>query len=325
MASIQKIEKGYRVQIKKLGVRDSRVFPTRREAVEWAARRELEISTEQSTPEGDRTTLRSVLRRYSQEVSPIKRGGPKEQIRLAAFERYNLPLDKPVSKVTGSDIAAFRDSRLESVQPSSVLRELNTLSSVFEMARLEWGLITLNPCKAIRRPSQPAHRHRVLAWHEIRALIRQTGYVGQVEAPRHAVAVCLMVAIRTGMRAGELCSLTWDNVHDRYVHLPSTKNGRARDVPLSTKAKAKIELMRGYHDTLVFGLTTGSLDALFRKYRSLAGLSGFTWHDTRHTAATMISRKVDMLTLCKIFGWRDSRFALVYYNPSAESIADMLG
>lgn len=127
------------------------------------------------------------------------------------------------------------------------------------------------------------------------------------------------------MRAGELCSLTWPNVHDRYVHLPSTKNGRSRDVFLSTMAKAKIERMHGCDKTLVFGLTTASLDALFRKYRAAAGLSGFTWHDTRHTASTKLSRKVDMLTLCKIFGWRDSRFALVYYNPSAESIADMLG
>src|SRR5690606_4760133 len=158
------------------------------------------------------------------------------------------------------------------------------------------------PCKAIRRPSQPAHRQRVLQWHEIRSMLREMGYSKAIDSPRHAVAVCFMVALRTGMRAGELCSLTWENVHGRYVHLPSTKNGRARDVPLSTKAKATIEGMRGYHDTLVFGLSTGSLDALLRKYRAQAGLSGFTWHDTRHTAATMISRKVDMLTLCKIFG-----------------------
>ena len=43
MASIQKTAKGYRAQIKLAGVRDSDTFPTRREAVEWAARREAEI------------------------------------------------------------------------------------------------------------------------------------------------------------------------------------------------------------------------------------------------------------------------------------------
>lgn len=78
MASIQKTVKGYRVQIKKLGVRDSQIFPTRREAVEWSARRESEISSEKHTPKGERTTLREVLRRYAQDVSPTKRGERKE-------------------------------------------------------------------------------------------------------------------------------------------------------------------------------------------------------------------------------------------------------
>lgn len=328
MASIQKTAKGYRAQIKKMGVRDSQIFPTRREAVEWAARRESDIASDKNTPIGDRTALRKVLRQYAEEVTPTKRGEKKEAIRLAAFEKYKLPLDTPISEITAQDIADFRDDRLKTVKAASVLRELNMLSSVFETARLEWGLVSKNPCKDIRRPKAPRHRNRVLKWSEIRSMLRRLGYPAkgmQAELPKHAIAVCMMVALRTGMRAGELCSLTWKNVHDRYVHLPTTKNGKARDVPLSRKAKAEIERMRGWDDTLVFGITAASLDALFRKYREAAKLTGFTWHDTRHTAATMISKRVDVLTLCKIFGWSDPRMAMVYYNPSAASIADMLG
>lgn len=328
MASIQKTAKGYRVQIKKLGIRDSQIFSTRREAVEWGARRESEILKNKHTPKGDRTSLRTVLQKYVEEVSPTKRGSAKEIIRLKAFEKYALPLDLPIAQVTAQHIADFRDDRLKCIQPSSVLRELNTLSSVFETARLEWGLVSGNPCKDIRRPQAPRHRNRVLKWWEIRAILRRLDYPKrgtQPEMPKQAIAVCMMVALRTGMRAGELCALTWENVHDRYVHLPTTKNGKARDVPLSRKAKSEIERMRGWDDTLVFGITAASLDALFRKYRVAAKLSGFTWHDTRHTAATMMSKKVDVLTLCKIFGWSDPRMAMIYYNPSAASIADMLG
>lgn len=92
MASIQKTAKGYRAQIKILGQRDSRVFGTRREAVEWAARRESEIRTQLTTPLGEQHTLRQALRKYADEVSPKKRGERWEQIRLAAFEGYRLPL-----------------------------------------------------------------------------------------------------------------------------------------------------------------------------------------------------------------------------------------
>src|SRR5690606_21040709 len=167
MASIQKTAKGYRAQIKKLGIRDSQIFPTRREAVEWAARRESDISSEKHTPKGDRISLRKVLKKYAEEVSPTKRGEKKELIRLAAFEKYKLPLDTPISEITAQDIADFRDDRLKTVKVASVLRELNMLSSVFETARLEWGLVSNNPCKDIRRPAPPRHRNRVLKWSEI--------------------------------------------------------------------------------------------------------------------------------------------------------------
>lgn len=83
--------------------------------------------------------------------------------------------------------------------------------------------------------------------------------------------------------------------------------------------------MRGFDDVLVFGIKAQTLDAMFRKYRARAGLSGFTFHDCRHTAATMLARRVDVLTLCKIMGWSNPKMAMVYYNPGASTMAAMLG
>lgn len=85
-------------------------------------------------------------------MSPKKRGERWEQIRLAAFEGYRLPLDMPIGRVTAQHIADFRDTRGAKVGPASVLRELALLSSVFETARLEWGWVTSNPCRDIRNP-----------------------------------------------------------------------------------------------------------------------------------------------------------------------------
>lgn len=327
MASIQKTDKGYRAQIKLLGERDSRVFTTRREAVEWSAKREAEIRERAEKPPGDLHTLQEALRKYSDEVSPHKRGERWEQIRLAAFESYRLPINLPISKVTAQHIADFRDARSKKIGPASVLRELSLLASVFESARTEWGWITDNPCRNIRKPASPKHRTRTIHWREMRAMLREMGYDprARVASMSAAVANCMLLALRTGMRAGELCGLTWDNVHEQHCHLPQTKSDRPRDVPLSTRARRVLDRMRGWDDDLVFGLKTASLDALFRKYRGRAGLDGFTFHDTRHTAATMISKKIDVLDLCKMFGWTDPKMAMVYYNPHASSIAARLG
>jgi len=326
MASLSKMSKGWRAQVKVLGVRDSRVFTTRREAVQWAALREEEIRHAATAPLGEQYTLRQALRRYASEVSPAKRGERWEQIRLAAFERDNLPLDTPIGQVTAQHVADFRDARGASVGHGTVLRELTLLSSVFQTAQREWGWVDANPCRAIRKPPAPRHRERVIAWWEVRRMLRAMGYqrTGKVSSMGQAVALCMLLALRTGMRAGELCGLTWDCVFERHVHLPRTKNGKPRDVPLSARARRLVARLREWDDVLVLGLKAASLDALFRKYRARAGLSGFTFHDTRHTAATMLSKKVDVLTLCKIFGWSQTTQALTYYNPKAAAIAAML-
>ena len=85
-----------------------------------------------------------------------------------------------------------------------------------------------------------------------------------------------------------------------------------------------IELMRGFDKELVFGLKTQSLDAMFRKYRQRAGLDGFTFHDSRHTAATRLAQRLHVLDLCKMFGWTSTTRALVYYNPKAVDIAQRI-
>lgn len=75
----------------------------------------------------------------------------------------------------------------------------------------------------------------------------------------------------------------------------------------------------------MFGISSASLKAVFRKYRKRAELEGFTFHDTHHTAVTMIATKINVLDLCKMFGWTHPKMAMVYYNPHGSSIAARLG
>jgi integrase len=327
MASIGKTKTGYRAQVYVLGVRESRVFRTRREAVSWAAARETEIRDDAAKRPGDKYTLGQAMARYAEEVTPTKRGARWEAIRLAGLLRDPaLPCGELVGKITPEHLGEWRDSRLKQVSPGTVLREFGLITSVLETARREWRWIESNPARDVRKPSAPDHREVVITPRQVRAMLSALGYrhFGRVDTFSKSVAVCFLVALRTGMRAGELCGLTWDRVHDGYCSTPH-KTGRTaqslRDVPLQYKAVRLIERMRGWDDTLVFGLKSHTLDAMFRKYRKRAGLEGFTFHDARHTAATMLSRKLDVLDLCKAFGWADPKMAMTYYNPTASDIA----
>lgn len=55
---------------------------------------------------------------------------------------------------------------------------------------------------------------------------------------RARVFHAFLFAIETTMRAGEIVGLIWEHIDltRRVVHLPDTKNGHPRDVPLSSEA-----------------------------------------------------------------------------------------
>ncbi len=320
MASIRRHGRGWRAEVSRRGVRRSRVFPTRQAAKDWAARQEYEILHHDEV--AAKTTLDEVLERYAREVSPRKRGHRWEAIRLEKFRR------DPIARLQMRELrpeyfAQWRDARLREVSPGTVIREMQLFSTVLNTARLEWGLISSNPLSDVRRPSPPPPRDRLPTEDEIERMRHVAG-----EDLRHATARAFhafLFALETAMRAGEIVGLTWDRIdlEKRVAHLARTKNGRPRDVPLSSEAVRLLEALPRMEP--VFGLSSQQLDVLFRKVRDRAGVTDLTFHDSRHAAITRLAKKLDVLALARMVGHRDLRMLQVYHNESAEEIAKRLG
>lgn len=333
MATPKKTPQGtYRIQVEVRGTRDSGTFPTAREAREWAVARKAELQAIAGGKVGTVKTLRDALRKYAEEVSPTKRGERWELVRLQAYERpttaaqkgHGLPLDAKLSEVTKADLVTWRDARLKVTTRGTVLRDMTLLGNVLEVARREWGWIETNPMRDVTRPAEPDHRTRVITGPEVRNMLRALRYGWPVRTVGQAVAACFLLALATGMRAGELCALTWADVRDDYVVLHTSKTGAGRHVPLSPVARRIVEGMRGWDATSVFGLTPQTLAAMFIKYRKRAGLEGFTFHDARHSAATRIAQRLHVLDLCLVFGWKNPKMAMTYYQPKASDLAKRL-
>lgn len=274
-----------------------------------------------------RATFQDAIDKYITDVAPTHKGGTNEIKRLKALSSTVglLPVSKQLPDVTSQDLSKFRDKRLEQVSIATVRKEMTIIRSVLESARRDWGMVAVNPIADVKKPPSPPNRNRLFVGDELERILVALDYKGAVTTLQHQVAVALLLAFETGMRAGEILGLEWCRVFPRYVTLPETKNGDQRDVPLSTKAVELLTLMRGKDKQFVFTITAASLDALFRKARDKCDIKNLHFHDSRANAITALSKKLDVLDLARMIGHRDIKNLMIYYRKTASDIANRLG
>lgn len=304
MASYRETPYGWRAEVERKGVyRSKSAFKTKGAAVAWASRVESEIMAGERG-EIPNLTVRQLLERYEAEVTPGKKGERWEKIRLQLIGRDRLASVR-LRDLDSPHASDWQQRRLKTVSSASVRRERNLLNNVFEIARKEWKWVRKNPFEGVRRPKDGKPRTRLATESEIDRLTRRAS---------DDLGRAITIAVETGMRAGEIASNP--AIKGRVALLLDSKNNEGREVPLSAKALHALE--KGVN------LTAGSISALFARLCREEGIEGLTFHDLRHYACVHLSRKLELMELCKTMGWKDPRHALVYYSKGAEAIADKL-
>ncbi|MFZ0870073.1 MAG: site-specific integrase, partial [Rhodanobacter sp.] len=199
------------------------------------------------------------------------------------------------------------------------------LKAVLEMARKEWGWLRVNPMLDVGRPASPPSRKRRIAQDEIDRLTLGFGLgLGlHAETATQRTGLCFLFALETAMRAGEILGLHWRDIRPKSATLPHTKNGDAREVPLSKRAREILETLPKGHGP-VFDLPASLRDALFRKVRGVSEVENLHFHDTRAEAIWRLSKKLDVMELSRVIGHRDLKSLLIYYATTADELADKL-
>lgn len=315
MASIYKTASGWRAQIKKAGIRMSETRPTRAEARAWAAEQETLIEQRRVLASGKRADFRAVLQRALDEL-PLSKS---DQVRVNQMIRDPLA-DVMLADIGPEHFGAYRDRRLLKVSPATVIREFRTLGGICTRAVKEWRWMPLSPIKGVTLPKEPERRKRRPSVEEIARIKHAAGYVSNLPCKTNTSMICaaFLVAIETGMRAGEILTLDRSRITGRVAHLPLTKNGSARDVPLSPRALQIIDQMP---PELWQGI---SHDALWRKITKKACVDNLHFHDSRHEAVTRLSKRLNVLELARMIGHKDIRELMTYYEDDAEDVAGRL-
>lgn len=193
--------------------------------------------------------------------------------------------------------------------PATIHQRLAWLKAACRWAWKKHNLTEHDPTGRMQLPSVTGNaRHVYLSRRDMLTLARASGVP--------AVRVLMRCAFYTGMRLGELGRVEVDG---DMLHLPDTKNGTRRSVPIVPKIRTCI-------DYLPLSMPDSTLHKYLTAARKKTGIVGNTFHDLRHsTASELINAGIDLHTVGKILGHKDARSTERYAHLTAGTLADAMG
>lgn len=329
----------HRVNIRRAGYKiPTATFDTDEEARLWAATMEKRIDEKLDVTGGElslASSVRAMLTKFVAEVTPKKRGARSERYMLnVLIERFGV-FNKSLAEFGPRDVDAIMQARLTGsdeyapVASGTVRRELGMLSGAFTHAIKVWHLPVQNPCKSVMRPASPAHRTQRINADLRRAVCASLGYV-EAETPvtpSQWVAWGFCFALETAMRRGELLGMDWTEYDEarRRIHIPMSKNGTARNVPISARARLLLNALGRDRTGRIIPVGESHFANVWNDAKKGTDHAHIHFHDTRHEATSQFAKVVhNVLELAAITGHKDIKMLQIYFNPESEDLADLL-
>jgi integrase len=324
---------GFQVKIRRRGhPAQSRTFDRKTDAERWARKveREMDDGVFVDRSEAEATTLAELIDRYILEVTPGHKGAIQEKQRLEQLRGFPLA-QYSAATVKSKDFANWRNERLQEVSPATVIRELNLWHAVIERSRQEWGIhLAENPVHLVKRPkADPARERRLDPARDENQKTEEDRLLEACDGDRDPwMGPIARIAIETAMRQGEILGLKWADVDlcQSIAVLHDTKNGERRVVPLSSRARAVLEVLPHHISGMVFPIYQNAFKMRFRRACERAGIVGLRFHDLRHEATSrLFERGLDMMEVASITGHKSLSMLKRYTHLHAPTLARKLG
>ncbi len=231
---------------------------------------------------------------------------------IEAYVRNHIVTKWGKARLTDIDSRAvaqwLASKRAEGLSAGTVEKIRAIMSRSFELGA-QWNIAGCeqNPCRGVPRKPLNNARERYVTAEEAARLVTAA------EASRNPqLAAIVQLLLLTGMRVSELLSTRWESVdlEQRSLHVPTSKTGRARYVPLAQAAVGVIAgLPRVEGATYLFPTPRDPKKHLttikhgWQTARDAAGLPGLRIHDLRHSAASfMVNSGVDLFAVGRVLG-----------------------
>ena len=273
---------------------------------------------------GEEKTFKEMVEKFEAEYFSKLRSfrGCKSYIKglLSFFGDYTL------SEISPSLINDFKTKRrAEGVKPATIHRQLDIMKRAFNLAIREWEWCEKNPVARVSLERLNNKRDRWLAFEEEEKLLQS--------CPAWLTEIVLF-ALNTGMRLGEILSLTWKGVDffRRTITVFKSKNNERRTIPLNEtalellKAKGKVRSIKTdlvFHTQNHTAIDECNVGRAFRIALRKVGIQDFRFHDLRHTFATrMVQAGKDLYKVQVLLGHKTPIMTQRYAHHYPESLRD---
>lgn len=326
----------WRVHIYRNGERISETFRTKKEAEDWAKKKEIAAETGGIADYRafSKTTFLEVAEKYEKDVLPTKPRAKQENI-VARLKRDlgHLTLDKFNTKL----ICEYRDKLLgettvrgEKRSSSTVRRIFVTLSHIFSKASKEWEFIKNNPVLNVEKPKESKPKVRFLNKQE-----REKLFDACRESSNSLLYPLVVLSISCGARQGELRQLKWEDVdfEKERIILRLTKNNETRSVPLKGHALELLKKLKDNSSTeWIFPNKSlngpGNFRASWGTALKKSEVQNFTMHSLRHCCASYLAMQgYSLLVIAEVLGHKTlsvvKRYAHLAESYTSEAVEKM--
>ncbi len=335
MASINKhiAENGkttYRARVRLKGYPiQSASFDRLTDAKKWAQHTETAIREGRhfKTAEAKKHTFNDLKVRYCSEILPSYQEREQKE-RKSKLEWWGKGIGHCLLADITQAVITEHKNKLDR-SPATVDKYLKTLSHAFNTAVNEWGWLEDNPVRKVKSPKLPRGRVRFLDDGERTRLLQACK-----ESSNDWLYTCVILALSTGMRQGELMGLEWKdiNLKDNYLILHETKNGERRRVAIVGHA---LELLVEHNkvrrldtDLLFPGKNPEkpiNLRIPFGKALKQAEINDFKWHDLRHcTASYLAMNGASLAEIAEVLGHKTLAMVKRYAHLSDGHVSSVV-
>ena len=253
-------------------------------------------------------TLKEVIYRYLNEITPCKRGQESET------RRINRLLKEPICKekiylLQTKDFIEFRDKRIKDGNRTCHY-DLVLLRHIFNVTIKQWNLFNLdNPLVNVPKPKLNPSRQRRLTEAEYTYLVKGN-------YPQQILRNIIELAIETGMRRGEILNIKSEHIKEQTLLIPVTKNGHPRIIPLTKRALYILE-----NTQLPFPMSANAVRLAWDRLKKKGNIKDLHFHDLRHEAISRFFEKgLSIPEVALISGHKDVRMLFRYTHLRAKDI-----